>query len=83
MILTHGKDEVEAENSFKRGIEISKRQHAKSLELRSAICLSRLWRTQGKHKEARKLLTEIYNWFDEGFSTKDLKEARSLIEMIS
>jgi class 3 adenylate cyclase/predicted ATPase len=83
MILTHGKDEVEAENSFKRGIEISKRQHAKSLELRSAICLSRLWRTQGKHKEARKLLTEIYNWFDEGFSTEDLKEARSLIEMIS
>ena len=75
--------ETDAENCFKQGIEISKRQGAKSLELRASISLSRLWRNQGKNKDAKRLLTEIYNWFDEGFNTADLKKARSLLDMLS
>ena len=83
LLLMQGEDEAEAENSFTQGIEISKRQRAKSLELRSSISLGRLWQTQGKHKDAKRVLTEIYNSFDEGFNTADLKEARSLLEMLS
>jgi predicted ATPase len=59
------------------------RQSAKSLELRAVISLSRLWQQQGKKKEARKLLAEIYNWFTEGFDTKDLQEAKALLEELS
>ena len=51
-----------------------------SLELRAAINLSRLWRQQGKIAEARQILAEIYNWFTEGFDTKDLQDAKALIE---
>jgi predicted ATPase len=83
LLLMQGEDEAEAENSFTQGIEISKRQRAKSLELRSSISLGRLWQTQGKHKDAKRVLTEICNSFDEGFDTADLKEARSLLEMLS
>ena len=83
LIVMQGKDEVEAENNFKQGIEISKRQHAKSLELRSNISLARLWQTQGQYKDAKRVLTEIYNSFNEGFHTADLKEAKSLLEKLS
>ena len=83
LLLMQGKDETEAENSFKQGIEISKHQRAKSLELRSTLSLIRLWQAQGKREDARRVLTEIYNWFTEGFDTADLKEARALLEVIS
>jgi len=83
LLLMQYHAEAEAENCFKQGIEISKRQRAKSLELRSSISLSRLWQTQGKYKDAKRVLTEIYNWFDEGFNTADLKKARSLLDMLS
>ena len=83
LLLIQGSDEDEAENCFKQGIEISKCQCAKSLELRSSISLTRLWQAQGKHKDAKRVLAEIYNSFDEGFNTADLKEARSLLEMLS
>jgi hypothetical protein len=47
------------------------------------ICLARLWQQQGKKKEARDLLSEIYNWFTEGFDTKDLQEAKALFSALS
>jgi predicted ATPase len=76
-------DETEAEVSFQKAIEVARRQQAKSWELRAAISLSRLWGKQGKREEARELLSEIYNWFTEGFDTADLKEARALLEELS
>jgi predicted ATPase len=83
LLLMRGQAEVEAENSFKQGIEISRHQGAKSLELRSTLSLSRLWQVQGKREDAKRVLTEIYNWFDEGFKTADLKETRLQLDMLS
>lgn len=56
---------------------------AKSLEPRATVSLARLWRQQGKQHEARHTLSEIYNWFTEGFDTKALQEAKSLLEELS
>jgi predicted ATPase len=70
---------AQAEECFQKAIEIARRQGAKSLELRAVISLSRLWQQQGKKAEARQLLAEIYGWFTEGFDTKDLQEAKSLL----
>jgi len=71
------------EACFRRAIEVARRQSAKSLELRAVMSLSRLWQKQGKKDEARQKLTEIYDWFTEGFETTDLKEAKSLLEELS
>jgi tetratricopeptide (TPR) repeat protein len=76
-------DQNEAESYFKQSISIAQKQQAKSLELRTAICLSRLWQSQGKREEARNLLSEIYGWFTEGFDTADLQEAKALLEELS
>lgn len=65
---------------FLKAIEIAHRQQAKSLELRAVTSLSRLWQQHGKREEARQMLTEIYNWFTEGFDTADLREARALLD---
>jgi predicted ATPase len=70
----------EAEGYFLKAIEIARRQQAKSLEPRAVISLSRLWQQQGKKDEARQMLAEIYNWFTEGFDTKDLQEVKVLLE---
>jgi predicted ATPase len=72
--------EAEAEACFLKAIEIARRQQAKSLELRATVSLARLWQQQGKKEEARQMLAEIYNWFTEGFDTKDLQEAKALLE---
>jgi hypothetical protein len=71
---------VEAEECFLKAIEIARKQQANSWELRAAMSLSRLWQQQGKKDEARRTLAEIYNWFTEGFDTKDLQEAKALLE---
>jgi predicted ATPase len=73
----------EAEELFHQSIQIARRQSAKSLELRAALSLSRLWQSQNKKEEARQTLLEIYNWFTEGFDTEDLKEAGALQEELS
>jgi class 3 adenylate cyclase/predicted ATPase len=73
----------EAESWFRQAIGISRRQSAKSLELRAVTSLSRLLRQQGKKKEARQMLAEVYGWFTEGFDTADLKEAKALLEELS
>ena len=73
----------EAEECFLKAIEVAQKQQAKSWELRAATSLARLWQQQGKREEAHKLLSKIYNWFTEGFDTKDLQEAKALLEELS
>jgi predicted ATPase len=73
----------EAEEYFLKAVDIARKQQAKSFELRAATSLARLWQQQGKRAEAHNLLSEIYNWFTEGFDTKDLQEAKALIEELS
>jgi predicted ATPase len=68
-----------AEACFQQALAVARRQQARSLELRAAMSLSRLWQCQGKGVEARALLTSIYGWFTEGFDTADLREARMLL----
>ena len=66
--------------------EVARRQKAKSLELRALMSLGRLWHAQGAHgkcEEARHMLSEIYDWFTEGFETPDLKEAKVLLEELA
>ena len=73
---------AQAEQSFRTAIDISRRQHAKSWELRATTSLARLLGTQGKHDEARAMLAEIYSWFTEGFDTADLKDAKALLDKL-
>jgi predicted ATPase len=73
-------DAAQAESCFKQGVDVSRRQAAKSLELRAVMSLCRLWQRQGKTAEARQLLGDIYGWFTEGFDTADLKAAKALLE---
>jgi predicted ATPase len=74
---------IEAETCLHQALAIARRQQAKSLELRAAISLARLWQGQGKHAEARELLAPIYGWFTEGFDTADLQEARVLLDVLA
>src|SRR5215510_12073219 len=74
---------VEAEDCFRAAIEIARGQRAKSIELRAAMSLGRLWRDQGKRTQARQSLVDIYDWFTEGFETPDLRDARSLLEELA
>jgi class 3 adenylate cyclase/predicted ATPase len=73
----------EVEEYLLKAIEISRYRQAKSLELRAVMSLSRLWQQQGKKDEARQILAKIYNWFTEGFDTKDLQEAKALLDELS
>jgi predicted ATPase len=85
LLLIHavGGGGAEAEACFQQALTVARRQQAKSLELRAATSLSRLWQRQGKDTEARELLTPIYGWFTEGFDTADLREARALLEALA
>jgi DNA-binding SARP family transcriptional activator/predicted ATPase len=69
-----------AEAAFQQALDIARRQQAKSLELRAAVSLSRLWQAQGQGDQARSMLAEICGWFSEGFDTADLQEAKTLLE---
>jgi predicted ATPase len=64
-------------------VETTRELSAKSCELRAATSLTRLWQHQGRRAEARQLLAEIYGWFTEGFDTKDLQEAKALLEELT
>jgi predicted ATPase len=68
---------------LQRALDVARRQEAKSLELRAAMSLSRLWQQQGKRTEAYELLAPIYGWFTEGFDTADLQEAKALLEALA
>ena len=71
------------EECFHKALEVARQQEAKSLELRAAMSLSRLWQDQGKTQEAQELLSGVYNWFTEGFETTDLQDAKTLLETLS
>jgi predicted ATPase len=75
--------QAEAEACFLKASEIAQRQQAKSLELRAVMSLSWPWQQQGKQKEAHEMLAEIYGWFTEGFDTKNLQEAKTLLKELS
>jgi len=79
-VVEGSKVEEEAAGCFLKAIEIARNQQAKSLELRSAMSLARLWQQQGKQQEAHAVLSEVYGWFTEGFDTKDLQEAHALLK---
>lgn len=70
---------ADAEQSFQHALAIAREQQAKSLELRAAMSLARLWQAQGRPAEAYQLLASVYSWFTEGFDTLDLREARALL----
>jgi predicted ATPase len=70
----------EAEALFGQSLEIARRQEAKSFELRAATSLARVWQRQGKREAARALLAPLYAWFTEGFDTRDLQDAKTLLE---
>jgi TOMM system kinase/cyclase fusion protein len=74
------RDVADAEASFQEALAIARRQQARTLELRAAMSLGRLWRQQGKPREARDLLAPVYGWFTEGLDTADLREARALLD---
>jgi predicted ATPase len=78
-----GTPQAEAETWLQRALDMARRQEAKSLELRAAMSLSRLWHQQGKRAEARALLAPIYSWFTEGFDTADLQEAKALLDALA
>jgi predicted ATPase len=80
LLLVQSPDDLaEAETCFHNALEIARRQHAKSLELRTAMSLARLWQRQGKEGDARQLLNDVFAWFTEGFETADLRDARTLL----
>jgi predicted ATPase len=78
-----GTPPAEAEAWLQRALDVARRQEAKSLELRAAMSLSRLWQQQGKRAEAHALLAPIYAWFSEGFDTADLQEAKALLDTLA
>ncbi|MGH6630448.1 MAG: hypothetical protein ACREB3_12015, partial [Burkholderiales bacterium] len=72
-----------AERNYLASLDWAREQQAKSWELRTSTSLARLWQVQGKRKKALDLLKPVYNWFTEGFDTKDLKDAKALLEGLS
>jgi DNA-binding SARP family transcriptional activator/predicted ATPase len=82
-LLLRGRgDRTTAEACFREALAIAGRQQAKSLELRAAMSLGRLWQQQGKQDDARALLAPIYGWFTEGFDTPDLQDAKALLDAL-
>jgi predicted ATPase len=83
LLQQNSANHVEAETCFQHSISIAQSQQAKSLELRSATSLARLWQQQGKRQEAHDLLAPVYHWFTEGFDTADLQEAQALLDALA
>jgi predicted ATPase len=71
------------EAAIEKGIDVARRQNAKSWELRGAMSLARLWAGQGRRAEARDVLAPVYGWFTEGLDTQDLKEAKALLDELA
>ena len=72
-----------AEEAFRTAIAIAQHQKARSFELRASTNMARLWRDQGKVQQALELLAPVYGWFTEGFDTRDLREAKTLLEELA
>jgi predicted ATPase len=82
-LLSLERKAAKAEGYFERALAVARQQQAKSWELRAAMSLARLWRDQGKVQQARELLAPVYGWFTKGFDTRDLKEAKALLEELA
>jgi predicted ATPase len=82
-LMSPEQNAAKAEAYFERALAVARQQQAKSWELRAAMSMARLWRDQGKRNEARDLLAPVYNWFTEGFDTRDLKEAKALLNTLA
>ena len=83
LVALSGGEVWESEAWLLKSLQTAQRQRAKSLELRAATSLARLWRSQGKPQQARELLAPVYGWFTEGFDTRDLEEAKALLEQLA
>ncbi len=79
-LMLRDTDGAKAETYFHRALAVARQQQAKSWELRASMSLARLWRDQGKVQQARELLAPVYGWFTEGFDTRDLSEAKALLD---
>ena len=79
LLLAQGAAAGAAEGCFLQALEVARRQHSKSLELRAALSLARLWQQQGRRTEAHRLVADIYGWFSEGFDLPDLQAAQALL----
>jgi predicted ATPase len=82
-LLSPDRDMTRVERHFQRALEIARARQTRSWELRAAMSLARLWRDQGKRREAHDLLAPVYGWFTEGFDTLDLKEAKALLDELA
>ena len=82
-LASPNRDEAKAQMYFERALSVARQQQAKSWELRASMSLARLWRDQGKVQQARELLAPVYGWFTEGFDTRDLKDAKVLLEELA
>jgi predicted ATPase len=83
LLQAQGRNVDAAEASLRTAIDIARTQGARGWELRAAISLARLWRDQGKHRQAHDLLAPVYGWFTEGFDTPDLTDAKALLDELA
>jgi predicted ATPase len=83
LLARSAENQMEGEACLHTALDVARHQQAKSLELRAAMSLSRLWQRQGKRDAARQLLASVYGWFTEGFDSPDLREAKVLLEELS
>jgi predicted ATPase len=83
LLAGSSEQQATAQSCFDQALAFARRQQAKSLELRAAMSLSRLWLQQDERDKARELLAPVYGWFTEGFDTADLQEAKALLEELS
>jgi predicted ATPase len=83
LLARSSSDPAQAEACFREALAVARRQSAKSYELRAATGLARLWQQQGRREEARELLSPVYAWFTEGFDTRDLRDAKALLEELA
>jgi predicted ATPase len=82
-LLSPEPDVAKAETYFARALAVAREQQAKSWELRAAMSVARLWRDQDNTRQARELIAPVYGWFTEGFDTRDLKEAKALLDALA
>jgi predicted ATPase len=78
-----GLNRLEEGSALEQAMRVARSQRAKAYELRAATSLARLWCDQGKRQQARDLLVPVYDWFTEGFHTRDLKEAKALLNTLA
>jgi len=83
LALSSEPDAAKAEAHFERALAVARNQQAKSWELRVAMSMARLWRDQGKRRQAHDLLAPVHGWFTQGFDTLDLREARALLDELA